>query len=327
MPSENENQRQESELIAMAFESVVSEEDANLLLEGKLNDALLVKVSVQVENRSGIMILLFSLAKGDLLQVYSIFGNSPLLNRIRTFENVSQFLLDLIEAIKAGGIEKPLSDRIGRVLYKGIDKQSMLKEFPKLEKKNYSDFCEILQYVINTELKIKTTKVQVEVERLSSLKFRSNNPLAAVFSPISNPYLETIKPVSQTTTTVENNQSQEKAKAEAIINDIQKDYKKVLVCKTVVAPVAGVDFENLKEHMKLLFVLPSQTKEEIALAKSMGAISKDGTNKPIVGEFLKMVTGGKNEYHIFAKGPNGTLLRAFEERPVKLALSKKILSY
>ncbi|MBP9888163.1 MAG: hypothetical protein KBF93_17835 [Leptospiraceae bacterium] len=322
MSSENDIQKEQNELITMALESVSSDDDANLLLEGKLVDALLIKASVQVENRNGVMIFLFSLAKGDLLQVYSAFGNSPLLNRIRTFENVSQFLLDLIDAIKAGGIERALSDRIGRVMYKGLDRQTILSEFPKIEKKDYSNICEIIQLVINTELKIKTAKIQLDVEKISSLKFRVNNPLASVYTPISNPYTEA-KKSAPIVVAPENNVSQEKAKAENLINDVQKNYKKVLMCKTVVAPVAGIDFENLKENMKLLFVLPFQTKEEIAIAKSVGAVAKDGTNKPITGEFLKIVTGGKNEYHIFAKGPNGTLLRAFEERPVKLAVSKK----
>ena len=160
MSSENDIQKEQNELITMALESVSSDDDANLLLEGKLVDALLIKASVQVENRNGVMIFLFSLAKGDLLQVYSAFGNSPLLNRIRTFENVSQFLLDLIDAIKAGGIERALSDRIGRVMYKGLDRQTILSEFPKIEKKDYSNICEIIQLVINTELKIKTAKIK-----------------------------------------------------------------------------------------------------------------------------------------------------------------------
>lgn len=55
----------------------------------------------------------------------------------------------------------------------------------------------------------------------------------------------------------------------------------------------------------------------------MGAVTKEGTIKPISGDFLKIINGGKNEFHIFAKGPNGILLRAFEERPVKLAVSKR----
>ena len=74
--------------------------------------------------------------------------------------------------------------------------------------------------------------------------------------------------------------------------------------------------------MKLLFVLPFQTTEEIALLKSVGAVTKEGAIKPIAGEFLKIITGGKMNI-IFCKGPNGILLRAFEERPVKLAVSKK----
>lgn len=322
MSMDNE-QKQQNEFMIMALESVASEADAILLIEGKLIDALLVKASVTVENRTGVMIFLFSLAKGDLLQVYSVFGNSPLLTRIRTFENSPQFVLDLIEAIKSGGIERALSDRIGRVMFKGLDSQSVLLQFPKIEKKNYSDFCEMIQFIINTELRIKTAKIQIDVEKISSLNFRTKNPLLSNYAPITNPYKDNkVIPVP-----IEDNPYlPEKAKAEALINEVQKSFKRVLMCKTVVAPVAGIDFDSLKENMKLLFVLPFQTPEEIALAKSVGAVGKDGVNKPIAGEFLKIITGGKNEFHIFAKGPNGILLRAFEERPVKLALSKKVTS-
>lgn len=320
MSTENEQLKQHNELMIMALESVASEADANLLLEGKLIDALLVKAAVTVENRTGVMTFLFSLAKGDLLQVYSVFGNSPLLTRIRTFENSPQFIADLTEAIKSGGIERALSDRIGRVMFKGLDSQSVLLQFPKIDKKNYNDFCEMIQFVINTELKIKTAKVQIDVEKISSLNFRTKTNLSTIYAPIVNPYKE----VKVTPVPIEANPYlPEKAKAEALIHEVQKDFKRVLMCKTVVAPVAGIDFDSLKENMKLLFVLPFQTTEEIALAKSVGAVTKDGINKPIAGEFLKIITGGKNEYHIFAKGPNGILLRAFEERPVKLAMSKK----
>ena len=143
-----------------------------------------------------------------------------------------------------------------------------------------------------------------------------------MYAPILNPYKEIkTEPKKIVVPILEN--SPEKIKAEAMISEVQKEFKQVLMCKTVVAPVAGIDFGNLKENMKLLFVLPFQTPEEIALAKSVGAVTKEGAIKPISGDFLKIINGGKNEFHIFAKGPNGILLRAFEERPVKLAVSKK----
>ena len=269
------------------------------------------------------MMLLFSIEKGELLEIYSIFGNSPLINRIRTFENYNQFLKDLIEVVKAGGIEKALSDRIGRSIYKGLDPNGMLLQIPKILKKNFNDFCMMMQHLINSELKIQSTKMQIDIEKVNSLKFRINNPLEVFYKPIANPYKEIKKEPAKIVVPVLEN-SPEKVKAEAMISDVQKDYKKVLMCKTIVSPVAGIDFDNLKENMKLLFVLPFETAEEKALAKSVGAVTQEGTIKPIAGDFLKIITGGKNEFHIFAKGPNGILLRAFEERPVKLALSKKI---
>jgi hypothetical protein len=51
-------------------------------------------------------------------------------------------------------------------------------------------FCMLAQQIINSELRIQTTKVQMDVEKVSSLKFRINNPLGAMYAPIINPYKE-----------------------------------------------------------------------------------------------------------------------------------------
>lgn len=325
--SENVDEKShQSELMKFALESVKDNEQAFQLLEGKITDAILVKAQVHIENRSGILIFPFSVFKGDILTIYSIFGNSPLIIRMRTYEKYPQFLLDTIEIVKSGGNDKALSERIARAIYKNISASSLFKTIQKVSKKNYEDLISLIQNGINLELKINTTKAIIDVEKVSSLQFRIGNPLDAVLQPVQNPYnvqkeeeaKKIIVPVFET--------SPEKLKAEKEISEVQKEFQKIVICKTVVSPVAGLEFDALKENTKLLFLLPFQTEEEIEFAKQVGAVNKDGVNKPILGTFYKIITSGKNEFHIFAKGPNGILLRAFEERPVRLATPKKSTS-
>jgi hypothetical protein len=323
--SENIDEKtHQSELMKYALESVKDNDQAFQLLEGKITDAILVKAQVHVENRSGILIFPFSVFKGDILSVHSVFGNSPLIIRMRTYEKYPQFLLDTIEIVKSGGNDKALSERIARAVYKNISASSLMKTIPKVSKKNYEELIALVQNGVNLELKISTTKAVIDVEKVSSIQFRMGNPLDSVLQPVLNPYnvqkeeeekKKTVIPVFET--------SPEKLKAEKEISEIQKEFQKVVICKTVVSPVAGLEFDALKETTKLLFLLPFQTEEEIEFAKQMGAVSKEGVNKPILGTFYKIITSGKNEFHIFAKGPNGILFRAFEERPVRLATPKQ----
>ncbi len=313
-----------SELMKIALESVKTEEQAIQLIEGNLLDAILVKAQVHIENRSGILLFIFSIFNGDILTLYSIFGNSPLITRIRTFEIYSQFALDTVEVVKAGGIEAGLSDRIGRAIYKNILNTSLLQNLSKINKRNYEELVNLIQNGINLELNLRTTKANLDTEKVSSIKFRTNNILTSVQKPILNPYTATGE--EEKKVTIPNFESDaNKIKTEKEINELQKEFQKVVICKTVVSPVAGIEFSALKENTKLLFLLPFQTEEEIALAKQLGAVNKEGENKPISGTFHRIVNGGKNEFHIFAKGPNGILFRAFEERPVRLATPKKIV--
>ncbi len=322
--SENNNENsQHSQLMKYALESVKDNEQAFLLVEGKITDAILVKAQVHVENRSGILIFPFSVFKGDILTIYSVFGNSPLIIRMRTYEKYPQFLLDTMEIVKSGGIDKALSERIARSIYKNISASSLFKTVQKISKKNYEELVALIQNGINLELKINTTKANIDVEKISSLQFRIGNQLDAVLLPVQNPYnIQKEEETKKIVIPVFEN-SPEKIKAEKEITEIQKEFQKVIVCKTVVSPVAGLEFDALKENTKLLFLLPFQTEEEIEFAKQMGAVNKEGVNKPILGTFYRIITSGKNEFHIFAKGPNGILFRAFEERPVRLATPKK----
>ncbi|MBE8432333.1 hypothetical protein IQB77_21750, partial [Leptospira interrogans serovar Pomona] len=105
------------------------------------------------------------------------------------------------------------------------------------------------------------------------------------------------------------------------IEQFRKPFGRVILSKTVLAPVGGVDFDELTEGDKLFFQLPTGTMDEKAMARTLGGIDEDGNVKNVVGEFIGIATG-KGEYHIFAKGPSGVLLQAFEERPVRLAKVK-----
>ncbi|EMO29878.1 hypothetical protein LEP1GSC170_4363 [Leptospira interrogans serovar Bataviae str. HAI135] len=95
----------------------------------------------------------------------------------------------------------------------------------------------------------------------------------------------------------------------------------MILSKTVLAPVGGVDFDELTEGDRLYFQLPTGSMDEKAMAKTLGGIDENGNVRNVVGEFIG-IAAGKGEYHIFAKGPSGVLLQAFEERPVRLAKVK-----
>jgi hypothetical protein len=318
------NQESQSIHLKLAQESAKTNEQVLQILENQIQDAVLLKSLVYIENRSGILVILFSAIKGDILEVYTTFGNSPLINRIRTFEKQEQFFLDIIEVIKSGGMEKALSERIARSIYKNVLNTALLQCLPKIQRKDFEDVKNLIQNAINLELKIRTTKANIDYEKINSVVFRTENSLNKLLPPITNPYLNSSEEVKKITVPVFETDP-EKLKIEKQISELQQGFQKVIMCKTLVSPVAGIEFSNLKENTKLLFMLPFQTEEEITFAKSMGAVNKDGQIKPISGTFFKLISGNKNEYHIFAKGPNGVLFRAFEERPVRLATPKKVV--
>ena len=312
MSEQEDKLKQQAELINIAMESVLNEDQARELIQGKIEDAYLFKINVDIENRTGCATVLLSSYKNEIIEIYSVFGDNPRLKKIRTFEDIFQFSHDMAEACKEGGINQSLSDSVGRSIYRKLDKNFILSVRTMLESLDAQKFINFFKEAIVAELKVQKVKVQLDMEKTSSIKVRTANPLNGILSPVARPVDESV--VKEAT--------EEKSAIDRQRELIEKGYTNIIECKTVLSPVAGVEFDDLREKQKILFNLPVESETQRIMAKQLGGVDKDGNKKPVVGEFIQ-IASAKGEYYIYAKGPGGVLLRSFEEGPVRIAVPKK----
>ncbi|MCG6166630.1 LIC10486 family protein [Leptospira sanjuanensis] len=313
-PSNQVNKLQEqANLMNLALESVLTEDQAVELIQGKIRDAFLLKIRIDIENRSGAVVAIVSKYKNDVIEIFSLFSNSSLIRKIRSFEDSAAFALDMVEAAKSEPFDPGLSDSIGRIVYSKLTKAVLESSYANWEKNDASSFVNILENQIKTSLKVNQVRIQADVEFLSSPKFRAKNVFAGIIPAVNRPSEEPA--IGQVP------ESQEKTPVQRQIEQFRKPFGRVILSKTVLAPVGGVDFDELTEGDKLYFQLPTGSMDEKAMAKTLGGFDEAGNPKNVIGEFIG-IAAGKGEYHIFAKGPSGVLLQAFEERPVRLAKVK-----
>ncbi|EKO52051.1 MULTISPECIES: LIC10486 family protein [Leptospira] len=313
-PSNQVNKLQEqANLMNLALESVLTEEQAVELIQGKIRDAYLLKIRIDIENRSGAVVALVTKYKNEVIEIFSLFSNSSLIRKIRSFQDSAAFALDMVEAAKSEPYDPGLSDSIGRIVYSKLTKAVLESSYANWDKNDASSLVNILENQIKTSLKVNIVRIQADVEFISSLKFRAKNVFAGIIPAVNRPVEEpSIGQVPE---------SQEKTPVQRQIDQFRKPFGRVILSKTVLAPVGGVDFDELTEGDRLYFQLPIGSMDEKAMAKTLGGIDEDGNVRNVVGEFIG-IAAGKGEYHIFAKGPSGVLLQAFEERPVRLAKVK-----
>ncbi|PJZ53698.1 LIC10486 family protein [Leptospira adleri] len=313
-PSNQVNKLQEqANLMNLALESVVTEDQAVELIQGKIRDAFLLKIRIDIENRSGAVVALVSKYKNEVIEIYSLFSNSSLIRKIRSFEDSAAFALDMVEAAKSEPFDPGLSDSIGRIVYSKLTKAVLDTSYPNWERNDASSLVNILENQIKTSLKVNIVRIQADVEYMSSLKFRAKNVFTGIIPAVNRPAEEPA--LGQVP------ESQEKTPVQRQIEQFKRPFGRVVLAKTVLSPVGGIDFDDLSEGDKLLFQLPMGSMDEKAMAKTLGGFDEAGNPKSVVGEFIG-IAAGKGEYHIFAKGPSGVLLQAFEERPVRLARLK-----
>lgn len=308
--------QEQANLMNLAFESVLTEEQAIELIQGKLKDAYLLKLRIDVENRAGVVISLVSRFKHEIIELYSLFSNSSLIRKIRTFEDFGQITHDMAEAAREEAADAGLSEQVGRIMHSKLNKQILENYYPMWDRNDTGALVNMLENQIKAGLKINTVRVQADVEFVSSVRNRGKTIFAGVLSPIVQP-----KEEGEAGDLSAVQVDPEKAAVQRQIEAISKGFGRIVPAKTVLSPVNGIDFDDLIEGDKVLFQLPNSSPEEKALAKTLGAVDQNGNAKPIVGSFLT-IASGKNEYHIFAKGPAGVLLQAFEESPVRLARPK-----
>ncbi|MCZ8237814.1 MAG: hypothetical protein O9346_09775 [Leptospiraceae bacterium] len=305
----------QAEQINIALESVNNEDQAKELINGRIQDAFLLKIKVDVENRAGMLMVLISMYKKRILEVYSLIGNSPLLRKIHTFEDYQQLSRDFVAVANAGGVDNSVSDMVGRAVYKSIVTSVIEASIPAWEKRDATNTINLLQQSFIKHVKVNRVKITAEVERISSVKFRYKNPMQGIVSPINPPLNEEEEAALK-------EDERELLPFEKLIDATVKSYSRELKCESILSPVSGVEFDDLVEGQEILFKLPYSSPEDKTTAKALDVVDKDGNLLPIVGKFITIVNG-KNEYHILAEGPANTVLHAIEERPVRIATPKR----
>ncbi|MCB1159333.1 MAG: hypothetical protein KDK45_17665, partial [Leptospiraceae bacterium] len=113
-----------------------------------------------------------------------------------------------------------------------------------------------------------------------------------------------------------------KSGTELKMEEIESGFSSVVRCKTVLSPVSGIEFSRLREGQEILITLPYKTDQEKIWANRLGAVGEDGIVHPLIVKFYRYIEMSKGEYYIYAKGPENVLLKAFEERKVRIAVPK-----
>ena len=304
------------ELLSYTLRSVNSKEEAMSVINGDLKDAFILKLSIDLQSKNGILLILISEIKKKILDIYSVVGTSTNIKKIRTFESMEQIFEDILKLLDYGGIETALSERVGRCIYRTLSGNAMESILFNIKKKHNSEISSVLEEALIVETKIKNTQVFIEVERVKSSDFYTYNTLRGIYPEVRNPLEDESKENKDKTEEV---QQLSKTSVEQALDEIFLNYKRVVKCNAGISPARGVEFNKIKPNQPLYFHLPQFTEEEKNTAKELGGFSKNGKAIPVVGNFIKIIAGPKNEYHIFAKGPKGVLLHAQETHPVRIS--------
>ncbi|MCC5814396.1 MAG: hypothetical protein JJT78_06540 [Leptospira sp.] len=306
--------KNQAEMMNLALESVLSEDQAREVLNGRLEDAFLLKAKVDVENRSGAILVLFSIHRKKILELYSLFGNSPILRKIRTFEDYQQFSLDFIEVQNSGGLDSSLSDMIGQSIHSDFDTKTIESFLPAWEKKDVTNTTLTLEQSLMKHLRANRVKVVAEVDQISSIKFRHKNPMQGIVAPILPVLPDEEEEVVKS--------DEDLLPFERQINDLTKQYSKTILCETMLSPMNGVEFDDLIDGQEILFKIPYSSPGEKAQAQALGCVDTQGKLLPLKAKFISIIKG-EGEYHIFAKGPSNTVIHSIEENPVRVATTRK----
>ncbi|TGN20901.1 LIC10486 family protein [Leptospira idonii] len=321
--SKTEQLKKQADLLGLTMEAVFTDEQAKEVLQGKITDAYLVKIKIDIENKNGMLLILVSSIRKQIMEIYAVVGNSPIFRRIRTFADYLQISQDLADVGKTGGVDLPLSENLGRTLHRVFTKEKLEEFLPLWQKKDPSRISELLETPFFTATRAKGIKLQAEIDKLSSAKFRYENPMKGYISPIMKPADETETPAPDLNIAPTNLARGEANPLDRQIGIFRQGRSKEFSMKTVISPISGVEFDNLIEGQEILFRVPLDTAEGMANAGLLGLIDAAGnvSKEPVVGKFLG-IASSKNEFHIFAEGPNQYLFHSIEEHPVKVAIPK-----
>ncbi|TGM37733.1 LIC10486 family protein [Leptospira biflexa] len=316
--------KRQADLLGLTREAVFTDEQAKEVLQGKITDGYLVKVKIDLDSLNGMVLILVSSIRKHIMELYAVVGTSPTFRRIRTFADHVQISTDLGDIGKTGGYDPAISENIGRAVHRAFTKEKLEELLPLWQKKDPSHITEILENPILLATKGRNIKLQAEVDKISTAKFRYENPMKGVILPIPKPEDEAPSAQDASVPSVSTEPPKgEGSPLERQIAQFRVGFPKELNMKTVISPINGVEFDNLMEGMEILFRVPTETPEGMANAQILNLIDEEGKIKkePVVGKFLG-IASNKTEYHIFAEGPNQYLLHSIEEHPVKVAIPK-----
>lgn len=323
LQSKSEILKKQAELLALTKEAVFTEEQAKEVLQGKITDGYLIKIKMDLDSLSGVILILVSSIKKNLMEVYSVLGNSQIFRRIRPFADYIQISTDLGDIGKAvSGYDAAMSENVGRAVHRVLNKEKMEEFLPLWAKKDPSRISESFEQAILQATKARSVRMQAEVDKISTAKFRYENPMKGIILPIPKPEEE--KAMEEAIPSLSTDLAKtETSPLERQIQQYKSRYTREFKMKTVISPISGVDFDNLVEGMDILFRIPIETSEGLTTAEQLGLIDEEGkiSKEPQVAKFLGIV-GNKGEYHLFAEAPNGALFHSVEEQPVRVATPK-----
>jgi hypothetical protein len=315
--------KRQADLMGLTMDSVFTDDQAKEVLQGKITDAYLVKMKFEIDNKTGIILILTSSIRKHIMEIYVVIGNSPIFRRIRTFADYVQISTDLADIGKTEGMDPAISETVGRIIYRTFTKEKLEEFLPVWEKKDPSRLSELLEPAIVNGTKAGRVKLVAEIDKISSAKFRYENPMKGIILPIPKPLDE--MPAAPDLSSAPAMPTGELSAIDRQIQQLRQGFTKEVTMKTVISPISGVEFDNLVVGQEILFRIPTETAEGMANASLLGAIDETGkiSKEPLVGKF-KGIASAKNEYHIFAEGPNQYLFHSIEESPVKVAVPKAL---
>ena len=318
MSNPGENINTPEEYVKLTWESVETPQEASLVISREKKDVYLIKLYIDMSGKNGFIYFIMAEGTRKIITMYSIFGTSGILRKINPFESFDGMILDLEKAIRGGGIEDTLSERIGRAIFRSLPHEKVIEVISQIEQKQTKEFITYMEDAVKQETGIKALRSTLDIEKMNSLDFFDKNKLKLTYPTVRNPFIPD-------TVETENNPGSEISESPMDIfnkslQEVFKGFSRVVSCNVGISPLNGMEFARLKEGQAIFLNLPVVTPEEQTIARDLGGIDDKGKFKPIIGKFFKILISPKKEYHILAIGENGVVLHAIEKNPVKISV-------